>query len=168
MTARRIVIPHDLPPHELAARLFAALAYPTDAKRRQRFEDAVCNKVIRELASDPHWAAAPQAIRPRHLLMSSDQADAEFKRGVRVVNNERLIAGKMAAPLWASFVRNRTGFIYPGLAVVGPTSSDMISVAAIDLDERRGTASDANKGNVVARIWTPSKPVLHLRLACTK
>ena len=38
-------------------------------------------------------------IRPEHALMDADIADAAVADGMRIINRERIIAGKMAAPV---------------------------------------------------------------------
>lgn len=166
MARERVVIPiDDLPSYESAARLFAVLAYPDDKKRRQLFEDALCNKFIREFSKNPEWSSTTQAIRPRHALMDAGQADSQLKRGVRIINDERLIAAKMGAPAFAEVVQRVTGIVHPGLKAAGPTSDDAWTAVAADLDQRRKHKSDGNKGNVISRAWSPSRPVIHLCLA---
>jgi hypothetical protein len=156
-----------MPPHEAAARLFATMAYPLSEPRRQTFERAICNKAIRAAAADPTWRSTVQMIRPEHALMNADKADGAFSDGLRVINQERIIAGKMAAPAWAAFVRSQTGIIHPRLVPVGPTSQPAWTAAAIDLDERRGVDT-ATRANVISRVWMPSKPALHICLAVHK
>jgi hypothetical protein len=76
-------------------------------------------------------------IRPEHALMDADIADAAVADGMRIINRERIIAGKMAAPAWAGFVQFQTGIIHQGLVLTGPTSKPAWTAAAIDLDKRR-------------------------------
>jgi hypothetical protein len=154
--------------YESAAMLFAVLAYPDDKRTRDRFADAVCNVMLRQFATDPTWANELQNTRPRHWLIGAEKADQEWQQGMLILNEERFMAAKMAAPKWAGFVRQETGVIHPGLKVVGPTSNEMLTTISIELDERRGTETDFNKGNIVSRQWSTSKPVLHLCLGMHK
>jgi hypothetical protein len=165
----RVTIPvSDLYPYEAAARLFGVIAYPDDRRARERFSDAICNVLLRYFAADPPRADTLQAARPWHLLADPRRADIECKKGWSIINDQRLEAAKMASPKWASFVSEQTGLIHPGLRVIGPTSNEMVAAVAVDLDERRGTDTEGNKGNIVSRVWTKSKPVIHLCLGLHK
>jgi hypothetical protein len=156
----------ELYPYESAAMLFAVLAYPKEKADRDRFADAVCNVMLRQFATDPSWADTRPATNPRHLMVAAEIADVRYKHGMKVLNEERFIAAKMAAPKWAGVVQQVTGITHPGLKVVGPTSREMLVEVSSDLDERRGVSTEGyNKANIVSRVWNTSKPVIHLCLS---
>jgi hypothetical protein len=150
----------ELYPYESAAMLFAVLAYPEDKSDRGRFADALCNSLLRHFATDPAWADELQNTRPRHWMVDAETADMRCKHGMKIINEERLIAAKMASQTWAAAIP-RPDLEKPAR----PTSRAMLTAVSIDLDERRGTVTDGyNKGNLVDRHWSTSKPVLHLCL----
>ena len=141
------------------------LAYPTEADGQRRFDDAICNKLLREFARHSEWADAPQTMRPRHAFLDPIVADRKFEAGIKVINEQRILAGKMASPTWAGYLQEQLGVTFPDLEIVGPTSIPAWTAAAIDLDRYRETDTEGDKSNIVRRCWTPSKPVLHLCIA---
>jgi hypothetical protein len=137
------------------------------ASRRTRFTDATCNVMLRRfVAADPTLADTPQAtIRPRYWTLDPQKADIAWKRGVKVLMNERLEAARMASPVWAAAVERITGIPHPGLKTLGRLSREMLTEVSHSLDERRRRNIEGyNKGNISARVWKPSKPVIHLCL----
>jgi hypothetical protein len=156
-----------LPPYEAAAQLFAVLAYLDDKAARTRFADATCNVMLRQFAAaDPTLVDTPQAtVRPRHWMLEPDKADLTWKRGVKVLMDERLEAARMASPRWATAVEQITGLPHPGLKNLGHLSGEMLAAISSSLDERRGNSTEGyNKRNIGTRVWKTSKPVIHLCL----
>jgi hypothetical protein len=155
-----------VPPFEAAAMLFAVLAYPDDKVARTRFADAACNVVLRRfVAVDSSLADTPQpAIRPRHWTSDPKKADLTWKRGVKVLMDERLEAARMVSPRWAAFVERKTGIPHPGLKNFAPLSPEVLAAISCSLDERRGRDTKINKRNIGTRVLKTSKPVIHLCL----
>jgi hypothetical protein len=161
-----------LEPYEAAAQLFAVIAYPDSQKDRVRFSDAICGWVLGELAQDdPEWASAPQPTKPRYWLAFAKGTTVEIAKGLRVINRQRVIAAKMAAQRYEEYRLFAMEGREPGWAQ-RPTSGKVIDAISMDLmhPERRATRGRKGKGtvdgeNVTSRVWTPSRPVLHLCLA---
>lgn len=163
----------DIMGYEAAASLLAVLAYPEDRKARRRFEHAAYFKIVERLAKDAAWRNSNQTLRPDYLLQDRHQVEREYKRGIRIIRQERMIAAKMAIPTecYIAAVANGPGSQGSGgeLAKTNgylpPTSLEWIAEVSMDLDRLRKKDSNANKGNITRRCWTPSKPVLHLCIA---
>lgn len=163
----------DITSYEAAAMLLAVLAYPIDKKARTRFEHAVYYKIIEHLSEEAEWKNSNQLLRPSHILQDKKLVDTEYKRGVRIIRESRMIAAKMAAPVdcFIAALANGQGGKETGGELaqksryLPPTSVDWIAEVSLDLDRLRSKDTDGNKGNIVARCWTPSKPILHLCLA---
>lgn len=147
--------------------LFAVLAYPDDKAARTRFADAACNVMLRRfIAADPTLADTPQPapIRPRHWTQDPKKADLIWKRGVKVLMDERLEAARMVSPRWAAFVERTTGIPHRGLENLAPLNPDVVAAISCSLDERRGRDTKINKRNIATRVLKTSKPVIHLCL----
>jgi len=163
----------DLAAYEAAAQFFAVLAYPDEKKARARFERAICFKAIERMCNDLNWANSHQTLRPSDLLQNRKSAEQEYKRGMRQIKQERLIAAKMAAPTDCSVVAIANGSESKGaggakareFGYLAPTSVDWLADISMDLDRLRGRESNLNKANIAHRCWQPSKRVLHLCLA---
>jgi hypothetical protein len=156
-----------VPAFEAASTLFSVIAYPDDKVARSRFADAACNVLLRRfLAADPTIADTPQfaPIRPRHWALDPEQADLLWKRGEKILMNERLEAARMVSPRWAAFVERTTGIPHPGLNNLAPLHPDVMAAVSVSLDERRGRDTQVNKRNIGTRVLKNSKPVIHLCL----
>jgi hypothetical protein len=172
-----VIIPlTTAPAYECGALLLATLAYPLDRRARDRFWAAICTKCLDHL--DRYHRDENREQPPLHLMQDREIVRGDFEQGFWVINCERLIAAKMGAPIWAGRKRELTGLIHPGLRVVGPTSKESWTAAAVDLDHpvrlsmpkrarsgRRRKPSSGNKGNIINRHWNPSLPAIHLAIA---
>jgi hypothetical protein len=159
-----------LAPYEAAAQLFAVIAYPYSQKDRVRFSDAICGWMLGQFiaANDQEWEPTSQARYWRALVKGPN---VELAKGFRVINRERLIAAKMAAPGLEEFRQFMTQRRQPGWAP-RPTSDEVIEAVSADLHHPKRPATRGRKGdgggnreNIISRHWTPSKPVLHLCLS---
>jgi hypothetical protein len=163
----------DLAAYEAAALFFAVLAYPDDKNARTRFERAICFKAIERMCKDANWAHSHQTLRPSDLLQDRKAVEREYKRGIRLIKQERLIAAKMAAPTDCNVAAVVNGLEGKGaggakardFGYLAPTSLKWLAEISMDLDRLRRRESDFNKGNIVHRSWQPSNHVLHLCLA---
>lgn len=97
--ARNLIPVLDISSHEAAASLLAVLAYPQDKKARIRYERAAYLKIVEHLSDDAEWRDSNQWLRPAYLLQDKRLADTEYKRGIRIIRQERMIAAKMAVPM---------------------------------------------------------------------
>jgi hypothetical protein len=159
-----------LAPYQAAVRLLAVIVHPDSAAQCEHFADSSAIWFLRQRAfADQEWARRPFPIEPRLLTVSD--VDGAFERGLRILNRQRLIAAKQAAPkfdwYW-EFVRTGQK---PNWNPVDPTGEAMIDAISPDLKqekrrETRGRKADegsvAHKPNVIRLAWTPSLPVLHL------
>src|SRR4051794_293199 len=86
-----------LPSYKAAARLLAVIVYPTSASECEHFADAIVIWFLQQRAlADHDWARVPFPIEPR--LLTVNDVDGTLKRGLRILNRQRLIAAKQAAP----------------------------------------------------------------------
>jgi hypothetical protein len=160
-----------LEPYEAAARLLAVIAYPDSTNECERFADAIVIWFLRQRAlADHDWARVPYPIEPR--LLTAEDVDATFKRGLRIINRQRFIAAKQAASKFEWFWEHATTGHKPEWDKIDPTGEAMIEAISGDLKQpkRRETrgrkavkGSVVEKSNVIRLAWTPSsRAVLHL------
>jgi hypothetical protein len=159
-----------LAPYEAAARLLAVITYPDSASECEHYADATVIWFLRERAlADHEWARVPFPIEPR--LLTVNDVDGTFKRGLRILNRQRLIAAKQAAPKLDWFWQFATTGQKPQWDTVDPTGEAMIDALSVDLKQpkrretrgRKAVKGVVEKSNVIRLAWTPtSKSVLHL------
>jgi hypothetical protein len=163
----------DIPAYEAAASFLAVLAYPEDKKARGRFERAAYVKIVEHLAKDPEWSQSNQALRPAPLLQDRKLVESEYKRGIRIIRQSRMIAARMAAPTDSFLMAAGMGMGSAGAGgeiaerhgYLAPMNDDWIDQVSMDLDRLLGTNTVRVKNNIFRDCWKPSKPVLHLCLA---
>lgn len=164
----------DITSYEAAAKFLAILAYPADKKARTRFEHAAYFKIIEYLSGkDAGWKNSNQWLRPAYLLQDKKLVNSEYNRGIRIIRQSRMIAAKMAAPTDCCVVaigngrgsEGTGGELAEQYGYLPPTSLQWVAEVSMDLDRLRKKDTAANRGNILARCWTPSKPVLHLCMA---
>jgi hypothetical protein len=159
-----------LPPYVSAARLLGVITHPDSPSECEHFADAMVIWFLRQRAFTDHdWARVPYPIEPR--LLTVNDVDGALDRGLRILNRQRLIAAKQAAPKFDWWWQFGTTGQKPAWEKVDPTGEAMIEAISADLKQpkRRETrgrkaaeGSVVEKGNVIRLAWTPSRPVLHL------
>lgn len=172
--AEHVCIPVlDITGYEAGALFLAVLAYPEDKNARKRFERATYFKIVEHLAKNNTWKNSNQTLRPDYLLQDRKLVEKEYKRGIRIIRQERMIAAQIAAPMDCYLVAlvNGRGSIGSGGQLADengyprPISETSMVQASIAWDEIRKKNTNMNDGNIKTRCWKPSKPVLHLCLA---
>jgi hypothetical protein len=160
-----------LPPYQAAARLLAVITYPDSTSECEHFADAIVIWFLQQRAlADHDWARVPFPIEPR--LLTVHDVDGTLKRGLRILNRQRLIAAKQAAPRLDWFWQFATTGRKPQWEKVDPTGEAMIDAIDKDLKQpkrletrgRKAKKGDVvEKSNVIRLAWTPpSRSVLHL------
>lgn len=162
-----------LAPYEVAAQFFSIVAYPKEKDARLRFSDAICGLMLGEYSAgnDPEWNSAGQTVPPRYWQALVNGPKVEFDKGLRIINRERLVAAKMAAPKLEELRQFMMTRRSPGWGH-SPTSNKVMDAITRDLGQaerratrgRKGDGGD-NRENIIRRHWNPSRPVLHLCLA---
>lgn len=158
-----IRICEETPGYEAAAAFLSILAYPEDLEARKRFRDAYCQHAIRGLARDPAWANSRQSLRPQCLLEAEDRARTAYKRGMKLINSERLVAARMLAPklrLVADIAASKPLGHYPAR-----TNRKFLCEVAAELKTHTGDNTKLNEYNFIHRKWSSSRSVLHLAIA---
>ncbi len=135
------------------ARMLAAVAYPLDAKGRERAEKAIVHVALRNADA----ALSDELITlPGRYVIGAAAPESEFKRVERRLSDRRL-AGAMALPyLPATAIPQRKVALSP----------DGLKLSVNHLAEQMAAILDGSGGgdisNVKTRIWGRSRPVLHL------
>jgi hypothetical protein len=158
-----IRICNDTLGYEAAASLLAVLAHPQDDVARERFKDAYCQHAIRGLAQNPAWANSRQLLRPQCLLEAENRADTAYRRGMKAINEGRLIAACMIAPTLqaaADIAASKPLGNYPAR-----TNREFLCEIYAQLKKHTHDNAELNESNFVHRRWSPSRPVLHLAVA---
>jgi hypothetical protein len=153
----------DAPGYEAAAALLSVLAYPDDLEARERFKDAYCQHAIRGLAKSLAWANSRQLMRPQCLLETENRAHTAYRRGMKAINSQRMIAARMLAPtlrVVADIADAKPLADYPA-----KTSRALLCEVAAESEEYTGDKTELNESNFIHRRWSPSRSVLHLAVA---
>jgi hypothetical protein len=101
---------------------------------------------------DPDWANQPQWIVPRLALRPEEHIQKDMRRFDRLVR-DRLTAGHIAAAFLKQAEHGAAPELPPGAARLSRNA-----LAASVLDD----LCMADPGNVLTRVWRPSRPVIHL------
>jgi hypothetical protein len=142
-----------LPIYEAGAVFLSCVAYPDSENERQKFYMALCRETIIQMANqDGDWAWQPQSIKPGFFIIGDQTAEKAINKGFELLK-KRIAAGHR---YFMPFILERWND--PNLRVHGfePKVTNMAILAATDLQ----WGDDAGK-NVMRRIFTPSRPVLH-------
>jgi hypothetical protein len=153
----------DTPGYEAAAALLSVLAYPDDLEARERFKDAYCRHAIRRLAQNPNWANSRHLLRPQCLLEPENRAYTAYRKGIKAINSERMVAARMLAPtlqVVADIADSEPPARYPA-----KTSRALLCEVAAELEQYTGDNTELNESNFIHRRWSPSRSVLHLAVA---
>jgi hypothetical protein len=167
-----VTIPGDLSPFEAGALVLSVIAYPHERRKREPFAHALIYMALRataaEMPRDERWA-----VSPAYLLQDAERAEQRLKKGLRVINDERLIAAKMVKPFLIRAMSDRDVRLRPYRSggERGKSSEDSLPLTvnvlaenlARELADRRGKGkAGGSAANIKAKAWGPSKPVLHL------
>lgn len=149
----------DSSEYEHAANALAVLACPDgfENPKRDRIFEWFCGRaLIVTMAKDPAWANKLQLLRPCHMLSAAKQAGKTDFGPVGTSLRHRMAAARMAMPF---FIEAYTGE-YPKLphSVARPSINQMAQLCMED-------AGQSEVANVKARVWAPSRPVIHFACA---
>ena len=143
--------------YERGAVLLTVLAYPqrSDPTRSLQLYLSLCGKALwlRHLVEQDDWT--PIRVRPQYVFRDYQRIDRDVGFVVKRVR-ERMIAGRMAI----LFLQQAHLGRLPSL----PKEIQRLSlnqVAELVLDD----AGQAETGNLEARVWALSRPVIHLAAA---
>lgn len=130
-----------------------AMPAARDAAGRDGLYDSLCAWMLHErVLNDPAWANAPQPIVPRLALRPEAHIRKDLRRFDRLIR-DRLTAGHIAAALLKAAESGRTPPLPLGAARL---SLNELAVSVLD------DLGMADTGNVLTRVWRPSRPVIHL------
>jgi hypothetical protein len=145
--------------YECGATLLSLLAHPTtksDERERAEFHRALCWAALGAVsAANPNWANMPQRIKPCYLMVDVKVAERWLERGQKLLG-QRLIAARMAMPF---LQRAQTGT--PPRPPRGVPRLSLNTMAGLVLED----AGMSNPHNLEARIFRPSRPVIHVAAA---
>jgi hypothetical protein len=146
--------------YEAGALLLAYLAYPGedghDDQRRGQVHASLCACMLRaryEVA--PDWGSLPLLIKPVYALQTErdrNQGLRQFKRRLR----DRMIAARMASPFLEEAATGEAPELPPSLKRLSINAMSELVLEDAGYNEPE---------NVEARIWRPSRPVIHLASA---
>lgn len=147
------------PVYECGATLLTVLtcagARNCSAERQDELHASLCGRALWDLYLANPDDIAPIYVRPQHVFRDRKAIDRDVAFvGKRL--GERMVAGRMAVPfLWAAEL---------GCIPILPKGIRRLSVnelAAFVMED----AEQVEPNNVEQRIWTPSRPVIHLAAA---
>ena len=146
--------------YEAGAMLVTHLAYPGDSawgeEQRAQLHGALCTCMLQAMSYvDPAWAISPQPVKPIYASLTERDCKRSFRKLPRLLR-DRMVAARMAYP----FLKEAEG----GEALELPADIRRLSLnqmAELVLADARHSDPE----NVEARIWRPSRPVIHLASA---
>ena len=145
--------------YEGGATLVTLLAYPTDDEsdsQRAMLHRCLCHLALRARAEhDEAWANVPQPIKPIYAIVSPSELNKALRTLERRLR-DRMTAGHMAVPFLQASSTGREPPLPDG---VKRLSINQLSEFVL------GQLGQSESGNVEARIWRPSLPVIHLAAA---
>ena len=143
--------------YERGAVLLTALAYPqqTDPTRSLQLYQSLCGKALwlKHLAEPDDWT--PITVKPQYVFRHYTSINRDVGFVVKRVR-ERMVAGRTAIPF---FQQAELGRLPPLPKDVQRLSLNQMAEFVLD------DAGQAETGNLERRIWTPSRPVIHLAAA---
>ncbi len=174
--------------------VLAWLAYPAatdeDRRRRLKFEQNALAGWFRHRAmADPVWAMRSCKMPPALLFATGENIPKVLERAENVLLSRRLAAGWMLRSLMARYILEEEFAQHPALrsalrlrhignievcvdvegrkrpAAVSVLASKIAEIANASTKEWRFGLGGADRSSVLNRIWSPSKPVVHLALA---
>ena len=142
-------------PYESQALIVATLARPSanEVGEREKLYLSLCSWLIRERAArDPVWADELQPMTPRHACRREDDIKRDMKTLDRRLR-DRITAGYIAV----GFLKEAESGLKPTL----PNGVNRLNIEQMATSVL-GDLGMADTGNVRARVWAPSLPVIHL------
>ena len=165
-------LPSRLAPIARSAEFIAILAYPESAVSRDAFAGAMLCKVFDD---EQPWEGEIdcECVRLACLMQDRDKVETTIKKGVRIIDEQRIEAAYAAWPRWIELLREASDR-EPIDSVPTHASQAMIEALSAHIIEkrsrrRRGDGQSDHGGvgtaNILDRHWKPSLPVLHMALA---
>src|SRR5258708_37898926 len=102
--------------------------------------------MLGKFTEDPEAASASFNAPGRYWKALVNGPNVELDKGFRVIQRERMIAAKMAAPALEEFRQFMTTRRPPGWAA-RPTSEGVIKAVSVDLNQTKRAATRGRKGD---------------------
>ena len=160
MTRDTIFLPADEANSVMgAATYLGVLSYPESKQKRQDFIRAVLAyaEINRCLHEDNIWH--PQTVIPGLLIMNPKKVEHTIDRAIYRLKTHRIVAAEMAAFI----MMNDTEFLQVRIDGKRPTVNRMAARAAEMLSAT--PQLEWSPEHVKKRVWSATKPVIHLAIA---
>ena len=142
----------SLPVYEAGAAFLACIAYPDSESDQGKLWRALCRQTIVEMAiKHSDWAVEMQGIRPEHFTMRDDTAEKIVKAGFAQINDRILASTHYLMP----FLKGASH-----VSGLKTTVNNMAILALADIK-----SDSVAKGNMINRVFVPSRPVIHAAAA---
>jgi hypothetical protein len=152
-------------PIEVGARFFSVIAYPDNARERDRYSLAISRLYVQRRAeNDPEFGRTLHYVVPAIFRASWLDVERAFKTG------NKYLRRRIAAARWIVMPHLRGEGLKPihvekdgQLQAVIPTLNNMGRFA---MDELGWRGTSKSMPTLKSKIWAPSRPVIHAAAAC--